>query len=322
MMKNNLHITLVLIAFAAFSFAAPCAAQTQSTCSPEQRKQFTLTAVGKDGAIEKLRAEQLSLKVGASPATIDDLAYRTSQPLDLAILIDASASQEVVIPTYKAAARAFIKSVPVTGRDRVAIVSFADKPNHIQALTSDLAAAATAIEQIKFEPPPGYVGRGMIMTTNPSKKPGMVTGSTSLWDSVRTTTGDLFGEADQSRRRVVLLFSDGMDTSSSSKLNPAIDEAIKRDLVVFSIGIADAKLFNLDEDPLKKLSERTGGVARFPRNHKEKLDEALTEIARHLRGNYVVGYCGLPASDRARFQLEVVDPEIRKAKPVLAYKRY
>lgn len=95
-------------------------------------------------------------------------------------------------------------------------------PEHIQTLTPDLAAAAAATEQIKFEPPPGYVG----------------------------------------------------------------------------------------------------GVARFPRNHKEKFDEALTEIARHLRGNYVVGYCGSPASDRAKLQLEVVDPEIRKAKPALAYKRY
>lgn len=320
MMKNKLHL---LIAFAAFALAAPCAAQTQSTCSPEQRKQFTLTAVGKDGAIEKLRAEQLSLKVGASPATIDELAFRTSQPLDLAILIDASASQELVIPTYKAAARAFIKSVPIAGRDRVAIVSFAEKPNQIQALTSDLAAAAAATEQVKFEPPPGYVGGGVIMTTNPHKSTGGVTGSTSLWDSVRTATGDLFGDADKSRRRVVILFSDGTDTSSSSKLNPAIDEVIKRDVVVFSIGmVADNKLFIIDEGPLKRLSERTGGVAKFPRNHREKLDEALTEVARHLRGNYVVGYCGGAASDRAKLQVEVVDPEIRKAKPALAYKRY
>jgi hypothetical protein len=41
-----------------------------------------------------------------------------------------------------------------------------------------------------------------------------------------------------------------------------------------------------------------------------------------LRGNYVVGYCGGGVKDRGKLQLEVVDPEMRKAKPVLAYKRY
>jgi hypothetical protein len=52
------------------------------------------------------------------------------------------------------------------------------------------------------------------------------------------------------------------------------------------------------------------------------IEAALTEIARHLRGNYVVSYCGGGVKDRGRLQLQVVDPEMRKAKPVLAYRRY
>lgn len=57
-------------------------------------------------------------------------------------------------------------------------------------------------------------------------------------------------------------------------------------------------------------------------NRKDRLEVALNEIARHLRGNYVVGYCGGAAKDRAKIEFELVDPELRKAKPVLAYKRY
>ena len=120
----------------------------------------------------------------------------------------------------------------------------------------------------------------------------------------------------------MLLFTDGTDTSSSSKLNPAIDEASKQMLAVFSIGVADGAPFSVDEEPLKKLSEQTGGIARFPGKKKEKLEAALTEISRHLRDSYVVGYCGGDTKARANLQFEIVDPEMRKTKPILAYKRY
>jgi len=41
-----------------------------------------------------------------------------------------------------------------------------------------------------------------------------------------------------------------------------------------------------------------------------------------LRGRYVIGYCGGATKDRSKREFEVVDPELRKTKPVLAYKRY
>jgi VWFA-related protein len=213
-------------------------------------------------------------------------------------------------------------SVLSPAQDRVAVVSFSEKPNYLQVLTPDLSAAERAIDQIRFEPPPGYAGRGVVVSTNPPKAAGPVPGSTSLWDVIRSATTELFAARPDGRRRTMLLFTDGTDTSSSSKFKGAIDGANKYDLSVFIIGLADTENFLLKEEPLKKLSEQTGGIVRFPGNKKAKLEAALTEIARHFRGNYVVGYCGGAAKDQAKLQLEIVDPEIRKAKPVLAYKRY
>ena len=100
-----------------------------------------------------------------------------------------------------------------------------------------------------------------------------------------------------------------------------IDEVINRDVTVFAIGLGSLATYTAEQE-LKKCSEQTGGVARYPGNKKERLEAALTEIARRLRDTYVIGYCGGATKDRAKLQLEVVDPEIRKAKPVLAYKRY
>ena len=146
-----------------------------------------------------------------------------------------------------------------------------------------------------------------------------------MWDVVSTTTTVLFGAKTEKRRRAMLLFTDGVDTvdtSSSGKFNTVVQEANKRDVVVFSIGLADSSFHEVNEQALKKLSEQTGGIAEFPGKKKERLEAALTEIARHLRGNYVVGYCGGSSKDRAKVQVEVIDPELRKAKPVLVYKRF
>ena len=323
MSLTKIFITLGFIAFTALNLASPAFAQTQSTCPPEQRREIALTVVDKDGAvIETLRAEHLSLKVGGSAATISDVVFHTKYPLDLAVLIDASASQENVLSTAKAAARAFVASVPATGQDRVALVSFSDKPNYLQVMAADLRKLDALIDQIKLEIPPGYVGHGVVVSTGPPPKAGPMPGATSLWDVVSTTTTELFGAKTEKRSRAMLLFTDGVDTSSSGKFTNMIEEANKRDVVVFSIGLADSRFQGADEQALKSLSEQTGGIAEFPGKKKERLEGALTGIARHLRGNYIVGYCGGSSKDRAKVQVEVIDPEMRKGKPVLVYKRF
>lgn len=323
MSLTKTSFTLGFIAFAALNLASPVVAQTQSTCSPEQRKEIALTAVGNDGGvIESLRAEHLRLKVGGSPATISDVVFHAKYPLDLAVLIDASVSQEKVLSTAKAAARAFVASVPATGQDRVAVVSFSDKPTYLQVMSSDLSGLAGLIDQIKLDIPPGYVGHGVVVSAGPPPNSGAMAGATSLWDVVSTTTTELFAAKAEKRRRAMLIFTDGVDTSSSGKLNTVIQEANKRDVAVFSIGLADSNFHPADEPSLKKLSEQTGGVAEFPGKKKEKLEAGLTDIARHLRGSYVVGYCGGAVKDRAKLELEVTDPVMRKAKTVLVYKRF
>ena len=321
MSRNKLYVTFGLIAiFVAFTVTPPRVAQTQSGCSHDQRKEFVLTAVGQDGnVVDKLQPAQLSLKVGGAPATISDIVWHAKTPLDIAVLIDASVSQEGILPAAKASARAFVTSVATPGQDRVAVVSFSDKPHYLRDLTSDLSGVAAAIDQIQLDKPEGYVGGGVVVsTTGPPTAP--LAGGTSLWDVIREATIDLFGEAEK-RRRVMLLFTDGIDTSSSEKFSVIVEEALRSDVAVFAIGVTGSN-YAVDQGPLKKLTEQTGGVAEFPGKKKEKLEAALTQIARHLRGNYVVGYCGGGTKDRGKLQLEVVDPEMRKAKPVMAYKRY
>lgn len=319
-MKHILSGSIALIILAALITAVPHEAQSQlkTDCAPQQRNELVFTVVDKNGSvIENLRAEHLSLKVGNANATISDMAFRNNdQPLDLVVLIDTSVSQEKVLPLAKASAQSFISSVASVGRDRVAVVSFSNKADKNPVLTSNFSAAAAAIEQLKINAPPGYIGGGVVVSTTPPRNPH-VPGSTSVWDAIQSTAQALFRDKPEKHRRAMIVFSDGTDTASRTTLNAAIEEAIKHGLVVFSIGLANQD-FSINEKELKKLSEETGGVASFPKK-KEAVETALTEIAKRLSANYVIGYCG---ELKDKIQLEVADPEIRKAKPVLAYKKY
>ena len=321
MRRHKFPSLFALTIVAALSTFAPQLTHSQSKTdcgAQQQRKEFALTALDKNGnVIDSLRAENLTLKLGDSRATISDLVFQTNnQPLDLVVMIDASVSQETVLPSAKSGARSFIASLATAGRDRLAVVSFSDEPARNPVLTSDFGAVMAAIDLINFQRPLGYVGGGVVVST--SRPKGPIPGSTSLWDAIRTTTQGLFATTVENRRRVMLLFTDGNDTASHSRLNAAIEDAIKSDMAIFSIGLADPS-FGLSAGPLKKLSEQTGGVAGFP-DKKRPLDAVLNDILKRLRANYVVGYCR-EVNAAGKLQVEVVDPEIRKVKPVLAYKR-
>lgn len=310
---------LTPIVFATLVAILPSIAHSQTPCEPQQRKELVVTVVDKTGSVvDNLRAEHLSLKIGKSSATISDVKLQNnSEPLDVVILIDASVSQDKALPLAKAGAQSFISSGLSTGRDRVAIVPFSSKPNSKPALSSDFAGAIASIAQIQTDIPPGYVGGGVVIGTSPPQRTN-IQGTTSLWDVIGSTTEALFGASAEKRRRVMLLFSDGNDTSSSSKQNRVTDDLVKHDVAVFSIGLA-GELYGASEGTLKKLSEQTGGVASFPKK-KEAVETFVTEIGKRLQTSYVIGYCG-ELKNGDKLQIEVVDPELRKKKPALTYKR-
>ncbi|MEJ7711046.1 MAG: hypothetical protein WKF84_14570 [Pyrinomonadaceae bacterium] len=62
------------------------------------------------------------------------------------------------------------------------------------------------------------------------------------------------------------MISDGVDTSSAKKSDEAIERAVKADVVIYSIGIGDRYEFGLDEGKMRKVAEKTGGRAFFPKD--------------------------------------------------------
>jgi VWFA-related protein len=291
----------------------------QVNCPPQEQKELRFTVIDKSGEpVKGLRPDDLALKIGDRPATIATVSSRTDEPYDLAVLVDISISQEEVLPLIKLAARTFVNAVADGGVNRIALVSFSHEKKYEQPLTTDTGKLLSAIDRLRIDVPPGYVGGGVVVVSGSAPKTQSLVGSTALWDATRKAIAETFAATDQNRRRAVLLFTDGEDTSSKGKLKTVIEESLKQGVSVYVVGTTSSYT-EVAPDPLKKFSEETGGVAVFPKKTKD-YDTALTQIFRRLSTQYVIGYCGEDAP-RAKVEIKLVNPEIKKLSPVFAYRR-
>jgi Ca-activated chloride channel homolog len=268
--------------------------------------------------VTTIRANDLRIYENDVPQAITLFERETDRPLALVILVDTSKSQERTLPDEKKAAKAFIRSVVRADKDKVSVVSFTGVPRIEQQLTENVSRLNQAIDQLRVELPPN----------NPNcdeEKPVQEDPLcwTSIWDSVWESAGEVLAGGGENLRRAVILLSDGDDTSSTIKRQDAIDAAIKNTVAVYSIGIGDPELYNVEQDSLRKISDRTGGRAFFPRDDVE-LGRAFAQIQEELRSQYVIAYSPqnkLRDGSHRRIKLEIVNPELRKKKLQLIYRQ-
>jgi VWFA-related protein len=244
-------------------------------------------------------------------------------PLSLAILIDTSLSQERTLPEEKMAAISFLESFIRPDKDEVAVVTFTGESTLEQGMTSNLTRLRRAIDRVRFVPPAGYIGGGVMGPTPPISGRGtQVSGSTAIWDSIWVTAEDVLGPAPERTRRAIILLSDGYNTSGQKKLEEAVLAAQKSEAVIYSIGIGDNFYSGVDDGALKKISERTGGRAFFPRNERQ-LREAFKQIEDEMRSQFLLAYepsnTALDGSYR-KIEIEVANPELAKQKVRLTHR--
>ncbi|MCA1564203.1 MAG: VWA domain-containing protein [Acidobacteria bacterium] len=285
------------------------------------------TAVDKNKRfITNLKQEDIRVLEDGVPQQIFTFQPQTDLPLTLAIVIDTSISQERTLPEEKAAARAFVDAVMRPAKDEVAVLSFTGDSTLEQGLTGNAVRVRSAIERVEFVPPSGYIGRGVTVGGTPpiSGDNQSTAGSTAIWDAVYATCHEVMVDSSDKTRRAIVLLTDGEDTSSMLKLDEAVQEALRTDTLVFAIGIGDSFGYSgVDEGSLRKVTERTGGRAYFPRNE-EDLRTAFAQIQRELREQFLVAYS--PTNKRRdgsyrKLQIEVVNPELRKQNVKLNYRQ-
>ncbi len=273
------------------------------------------TANNKDRQfVTDLRKEDVRVLEDGQPQEIFSFERQVDLPLSLAVLIDLSGSQERTLPEEKSAAKSFIEDVVRQNKDEVAIVTFTGETTLEQGLTGNKTRLQRAIERIQYVQPAGSIGGGVTVGTPPiSGRNQQIAGSTAIWDAIWITSDEVLGIAPERTRRAIILVSDGINTFGSKKITDAIDAAIKSEAVVYCVGIGDDFYGGIDEGSMKKIAEKTGGRAYFPRTESE-LRRAFVQIQIDLRSQYLVAYS--PSNEKKdgsfrKIQIEVTSPNLK-----------
>jgi Ca-activated chloride channel homolog len=206
-----------------------------------------------------------------------DLAYFETGdvPLDLALLIDTSASMEGKLGFVRKAATGFTSTL--RPGDRASVISFNNRVNVMQGFTEDVPAITRAIGRI---------------TAN---------GGTALYNALYITLKEYARELrkdDVVRRRAIVLLTDGEDTASLMSYDELLREAKREAITVYTIGLRGNDMtpaarekhhFSQTDFLLKSLASETGALAFFPQREGE-LSVAYSAIGKELAEQYALGY--------------------------------
>jgi VWFA-related protein len=266
--------------------------------------------------VTSLSANDVRILENGKEQQISLFERETDRPLTMVVLIDTSGSQEQTLPQEKAAAKLFVEAVVRPNKDMLTVVSFTGIPKVESPLTNSTTIIKQAIDRVTVEIPPQGCERGI----SPDEDPRCWTG---LWDSIVASVGGLRTSARKGGRRVIVVLTDGDDTSSKATRDEATQTAVRNDVVIYGIGIGDPDKYRLDKGALRKLAEKTGGAAFFPREQAE-LTAAFNRIEEEMRSQYVIAYV---PTNRARdgtfrkLKIEVVNPELRRRKLTLVHRQ-
>jgi len=119
-------------------------------------------------------------------------------------------------------------------------------------------------------------------------------GKTALFDAIDRAMRHL--DEGVQPRKALLVVSDGGDNASSTTFEQVVDGALRRDVVIYAIGLADRADRDAKPDVLRKLARITGGEVFFPEKNAE-IAGAMERIARDIRSSYTLGFVPGPSQD-------------------------
>ena len=137
-------------------------------------------------------------------------------------------------------------------------------------------------------------------------------GKTALFDALDRAMRQL--DEGTLPRKALLVVSDGGDNASTATFEQILDAALRRDVVIYAIGLADRQDREAKPEVLRKLAKITGGEAFFPSKNSE-IPGVMERIARDIRSSYTIGFVPAASHDSARprtIRVEVRSPDKRR----------
>jgi VWFA-related protein len=283
------------------SFALVVVAQAPTFRGGARTVAVYATVTGADGRLAPdLPREAFTILDNGKPQPLTLFANDT-QPITVVVLLDRSVSMTRNFKLVERAAEQFVMAM-LPG-DKARIGSFS---NRIQVDPRDFTSDKDELIRIL---------RSELQEEGP----------TPLWNTVNVGITALLH---QQGRRVVLVFTDGIDSPISFgprniPLKDVMKRAVEEDVVVYAIGLASsggrgggyrgsgrrrgsgsgAQYVNRPDDGLPKLAAVTGG-GYFELTRASDLSATFTKVADELHHQYALGFTP-PALDGKMHDLEV-----------------
>lgn len=188
------------------------------------------------------------------------------RPISVVVMLDTSGSMTLSIDLLKRAAEQFL--IRLRPDDKAAVGAFNDKVEVGASFTGNRDQLISDVKDLDY-------GNG-----------------TRLYDGIAEAL-DLLKTVDG--RRVVLVFTDGDDTSSRTRRGTVLERARADEVMIYSIGL-QSEIFNgarmvrtKPDGGLRGLSDETGG-GYFELRKTDDLGPTFSRVAQELHSQYVLGF--------------------------------
>jgi Ca-activated chloride channel homolog len=228
-----------------------------------------------------------------APQEIAVFERNTSLPLSVAILVDTSGSTQIDLHYEVDSVLRFIPTLLGSGNpaDTFALFTFNWRTSLEVDFSRSQKRAEHALRALRGE------------------------GGTSLYDAVYLASDALAG---REGRHVMVIVTDGGDTTSYKHYADALAAAQRADTVLYPIVVvpieADAGRNIGGEHALATLAASTGGRIFYPETF-ERLDAAFADILQELRTQYLLGFYPKQGREQAqtfhRVEVKTSDPSQR-----------
>ena len=241
-----------------------------------------------------LRKEDFAITDNGVPQEIAVFEKQTDQPLSVALMVDTSGSTAKDLKFETDSAARFLKILLGEGNleDAVSLYSFNWRVSLENNFTRSLASLTNSLKLLHGE------------------------AGTSMYDAIYLAARESL--EDRQGRKVMIIVTDGGDTTSSKSMQQALRAAQYADAVIYPVVVIpitnDAGRNIGGENALKFMADSTGGRTFLPSLGAE-LDRAFNDIIDELRTQYMIGFYphDVPPS-KERFHklaLTVRRPELR-----------
>jgi VWFA-related protein len=288
-------IWLTLVGSAAGAASQSCSAESPPPIvanQPNYRQVMVSAKMANNQLILTLTAADLSLYQGTKHIPV---VFFQQVPVTVGILVDTSGSMVDKLAISRNVIRSFVKDLNPC--DDLFLLAFSDRAFPLSQLTTD---RAELIRNLSFF---------------------HAYGKSAVYDTINTGLGML--SKGSHTAKALFLVTDGIDSSSSNRLDAVSIRASKANVPIYSIGIGTFRINSqgwnnafsrpflmtmdseaVDTNVLSTLAKDTGGetfLATLAAKD-ESLELAAAAIADRINNHYTVGFVGDGSTNQLRLQ--------------------